>query len=322
MRTRFQYVVALAALVCPVLAAGPSNAQPKIVIGLPVSTYGPFVPVYAARDLGIFAKNGADVQITAFRGGAVAEEAMAAGSVDMIDNAPFSVALGIKKGVKQKIVAASVLTLKGWAIMVLTDSPIKTVKELAGKNVAVTAAGGLTDFYLKYAAQRAGVKVNAIPVGGAALVSALLAKQVAAATMHAPLPIALELNKKGRSIFDIETGVPPNSPDVWVVSDDVLQKEPKAIAAVLKSIYEAVVYMKEQPHREQSLTFFKQYSGESDDKVVAWEQDVMLPTLPTTAKINPKTLQNSIDLGKVGGLTDLPSADQVYTDQFANIEAQ
>jgi NitT/TauT family transport system substrate-binding protein len=301
------------------MTAAPSGAQTKIVIGLPVSTYGPFVPVYAARDLGIFAKNGANVEITAFRGGAVAQEALTAGSVDLIDNAPFNAALAVQKGVNQKIIATSVLTLKGWHIMVLPTSPIKTTKDLVGKNVAVTAAGGLTDFYLKYAAQQAGVAVNAIPVGGASLVPALKGKQVDASTMHAPLPIALMLNNEGRSIYDIEKGVPPNTPDVWVAKQELIDKNPEAIAAVLKSIYQAVNYMK--AHREEGLTFFKKYSGESDDKVVAWQQDEMLPTLPTAAKIDKAMLQNSIDLGKIGGL-NLPSADVMYSDKFASVTAE
>lgn len=314
---QFQLILALAGVACGILISGTSISQTKLVIGLPVSTYGPFVPVYAARDLGIFAKNGVNVEISAFRGGAVAEEALTAGSVDFIDNAPFSVALAVKKGSKQKIVAASVLTLKGWDIMVLSDSPIKTVKDLAGKNVAITAAGGLTDFYLKYATQQAGVQANAIPVGGATLVPALKTKQVDAAVMHAPLPIALMLDKEGRSIFDIETGVLPNTPDVWVAKPELIDKNPKAIIAILKSIYQAVDYMK--AHRAEGLTFFKKYSGESDDKVVAWQQDVMLPTLPTSAKVDKKMLENSLELGKMGGLTGLPSVDEIYTDKFASV---
>ena len=176
---KFRFILALAGFASSVLASGTSFAQTKMVIGLPVSTYGPFVPVYAARDLGIFGKNGVNAEITAFRGGMVAQEGLAAGAVDMIDNSPVGAALGIKKGIKEKIVASSVLTLKGWYIMVLEDSPIKTIKDLEGKNVAITAAGGLTEFYLLWATQHAGIQhVNAVPVGGAGLLPALKAKQV------------------------------------------------------------------------------------------------------------------------------------------------
>jgi NitT/TauT family transport system substrate-binding protein len=296
----------------------PSVAQTKVVIGLPVGNYAPFVPVYAARDLGLFTKNGVNVEITAFRGGAVAQQALTSGAVDIIDNAPYSAALAIQKGVKQKIIGPSVLTLKGWDIMVLPDSPIKAVKDLAGKNVAITAAGGLTDFYFRYAIHEAGVTANAIPVGGGGLVPALEGKRVDASTMHPPLPFELTLNKKGRSIFNIEAGVPANTPDVWVARQELIDKDPKAVAAVLRSIYQAVDYMK--AHREEGLNFFKKYAGDTEDKVVEWEQDQLLPTLPSAAKLDKKMLQNSIDLAKFGGFNDLPSVDEIYTDAFASVQ--
>lgn len=315
---KFRFILALAGFAASVLVSGMSLAQTKMVIGLPVSTYGPFVPVYAARDLGMFAKNGVNAEITAFRGGMVAQEALAAGAVDMIDNSPVGAALGIKKGIKQKIVASSVVTLKGWYIMVLEDSPIKTLKDLEGKNVAITAAGGLTEFYLLWATQHAGIQhVNAVPVGGAGLVPALKAKQVDAAVMHAPLGVALMQEKQGRSIFDIDKEVPPNTPDVWVAKQELIDKDPKSIEAVLLSIYQAVDYMK--THEAESIALLKKYSGESSDKIVAWQQDEMLPTLPTSAKIDKKAVENSLALAKLAGIADLPAVEEIVTDRFASV---
>ena len=265
-----------------------------------------------------FGKNGVNAEITAFRGGMVAEEALAAGAVDMIDNSPVGAALGIKKGLKQKIVASSVLTLKGWYIMVLEDSPIKTLKDLEGKNVAITAAGGLTEFYLLWATQHAGIQhANAVPVGGAGLVPALKAKQVDAAVVHAPLGVALMQEKQGRSIFDIDKEVPPNTPDVWVAKQELIDKDPKSIEAVLLSIYQAVDYMK--THEAESITLLKKYSGESSDKIIAWQQDEMLPTLPTSAKIDKKAVENSLALAKLAGIADLPAVDEIVTDRFASV---
>ena len=313
-------ILAVIGSACSILAAGTSIAETKIAIGLPVSTYAPFVPVYAARDLGIFAKNGINAEITAFRSGTVAQEALAAGSVDMIDNSPIGAARGVQKGVKQKIVAASVLTLTGWHIMVLPDSPIKSVKDLEGKKVAITAAGGLTHFYLLWATQHAGAQnVRAIPVGGAGLVPALKTKQTDASVMHAPLGVALMMEKQGRSIFDIGKDIPPNAPDVWVATQDLIDKNPKAIEATLKSIYQAVEYMKS--HKAESMALFKKYSSESDEKIITWDQEELLPTLPTSAMISKETIATALSLGKIGGLTDLPSVDEIFTDRFASVSA-
>jgi NitT/TauT family transport system substrate-binding protein len=315
---RIRSILAVAGFACAALIANVSVAETKIVIGLPVSTYAPFVPIYAARDLGIFTKNGIKAEITAFRSGTVAQEALAAGSVDMIDNSPIGAARGIQKGVKEKIVAASVLTLKGWHIMVLPDSPIKSVKDLEGKKIAITAAGGLTDFFRLWAMQHYGVKhIDVVPVGGAGLVPALKAKQADAAVMHAPLGVALMMEKQGRSIFDIDKEVPRNAPDVWVATQELIDKNPKAIEAVLKSIYQAVNYMK--AHREESMALFRKYSGEKDDRIIAWDQDELLPTLPTSAKITKQEIEAALELGKLGGISGLPPVEEIFTDQFASV---
>jgi NitT/TauT family transport system substrate-binding protein len=286
--------VALAGFAIPLLA------QQKVVIGLPVSNYGPVVPVYAAQELGLYAKNGVTVEITAFRGGGAMQEALAAGAVDLIENSPVGAAVAIKRGVKQKIVAAHVNAPMGWHIMVLPDSPIKSAKDLQGKNVAITSANGLTDYYVAWAAKRAGVtQYKAIPVGGGGLIPSLKGKQVDAAAMFSPLPYEMMLTNTGRSLVDFGKEMEPNLPDVWVAKQDLIDRNPRALEAVLRSIYQAVVYM----------------------KILEYEHDVVLSGVVTSARIEPKWLQFAFDLAKPSGI-ELPPVSEVYTDKFSAVSAQ
>lgn len=312
--------VALALIGATVAAA---DAQQKVTIGLPVTNYGPLVPVYAARDLGFFAKNDVAVEITAFRGSSAAQEALAAGAVDIIDTSPVGAARAIKKGIKEKIVGMSTKSPTGWHIMVLTDSPIKSVKDLEGKSVAITSAGGLTEYYLLWAARQAGVtNVNRVPVGAGGLVPSLKAGQVDASVMHSPLPYELILNNSGRSIFDIGKQLEGTIPDVWVARQDLIDSNPKATEGVLRSIYQAAAYMKLKQNRAESLALLKKYTGETDDKIVEVEQDVVLEGVATSARIEPKWLDLSFDLAKLAGVADLPPVSDVYTDKFAGVSAQ
>ena len=53
----------------------------------------------------------------------------------------------------------------GWHIVVMASSPFHTIADLAGKKIGITAKGATTDFYALWAAKRAGVQVETIPLG-------------------------------------------------------------------------------------------------------------------------------------------------------------
>src|ERR1700683_5619584 len=57
------------ALMPGLILAAPLLAQEEIQIGLPVPNYGPYVPLFAAQDLGIYKKDGVAVEFTTYRGG-------------------------------------------------------------------------------------------------------------------------------------------------------------------------------------------------------------------------------------------------------------
>jgi NitT/TauT family transport system substrate-binding protein len=310
----------LLASLLTVLGSLQSAAQEKVRIALPTSNYGPFVPIHVAQDLGYYKKNGVEVEMTSYRGGAAAQEGLVIGQADMVILSPGAVALGVKKGVKQKIVGVLATSASGWHIMVLKDSPIKTIKDLDGKDVAITAAGSLTELYLAWAAKEAGITVRRTPVGNAGLVPSLKGKLVDAASMSPPMPDSLMLTGEGRSIFDIGKDLPPAIPDVWVATQALIDKNPKAIEAVMRSVYQAVAYMKK--NRERSLAFLRTYTGETNEQVIQITQDVVLNAMPTSAKIDRKWLDVAIEMAKLGGATDLPPNEQIYTDAFASVSDQ
>src|SRR5690349_2443711 len=73
--------VLCAAVVAVLLASiAGASAQTTVKIALAVPNYGPFAPVYAADELGYFRDAGLKPEITAYRGGPAAQEALAAGA--------------------------------------------------------------------------------------------------------------------------------------------------------------------------------------------------------------------------------------------------
>jgi NitT/TauT family transport system substrate-binding protein len=308
------------AIVVTIASFAAVQAQTTVRIGLAVPNYGPYAPIYAAEELGYYKENGVKVEITAYRGGAAGQEALAAGAADIINFFPPGVALAVKKGIKEKIVGIGSATPVGWHIVVMSKSPYQTFKDLAGKKVGVTAKGSTTDFYALWAAKRAGVDIQTVPVGPAALIPTLQSGQIDAAVLNSPLPFKLMIPGHGRSLVDLGKEMEPTLPDVWVATQAMIDNNPQAIEGVLKAIYKATAYMKK--NRAYSLDFTKKFTRESDDRVVALEYEVVLSGRPTSARIERKWIENSLALASLGGITDLPPIDQIFTDRFAGITGE
>ena len=81
-KTRMTIFSTLAALGALALAALPAQAQTKVTGG--VAAYNEaLLPVYAARDLGYFEKEGITLDLVDFKGGGPAVQALAGGSIDI-----------------------------------------------------------------------------------------------------------------------------------------------------------------------------------------------------------------------------------------------
>ena len=300
--------------------ASSASAQTTVKIGLAVPNYGPYAPVHAAEELGYYKENGIKAEITAYRGGAAAQEALAAGAVDILSFFPPGAALAVKKGIKEKVVGIGSATPYGWHIVVMTNSPYKSVKDLAGKKVGITAKGSTTDFYALWAANRAGVQVETIPVGAPSLIPTLKSGQIDAAVLNSPLPFKLMISGEGRSLVDLGKEMEPTLPDVWIATQALIDSNPKAVEGTLRAIYKATAYMKK--NRAYAIDFMRKFTGEKDDRVIELEYDVVLSGRPTSAKIERSWIEASLALAKLGGITDLPAIDEIFTDRFSNVTGE
>jgi NitT/TauT family transport system substrate-binding protein len=299
----------------------PTNAQTTVKIGLAVPNYGPFAPVYAAEDLGYYKESGIKAEITAYRGGPVAQEALAAGSADIINFFPPGVALAVKKGIKEKIVGNGGDVPFGWDIVVMASSPFRTFADLAGRKVGITAKGATTDFYALWAAKKAGVAVETIPVGAPALIPTLKSGQIDAAVLNPPLSFRLLIPGEGRSVVDLSKALDePTLPDVWVATQSLISANSKAVEGVLRAIYKATDYMKK--NRAFSIEYLRKFTGEKDARVVEREYEVVIMGRPTSAKIERKWIDTSLALAALGGIGDLPPIEEIFTGQFGAVNGE
>lgn len=297
-----------------------SLAQERVRIGLPVPNYGPYTPIYAADELGFFKKNGIQIEITSYRGSAALQEAMVAGYVDVQVTSPNRAVLAIAKGAKQLMIGAVTTAPTGWHIVVPTNSPIKTVADLAGKKVGVTSAGGLTHLYLDWATRAITTKAMAIPVGAAGLIPTLKSKQVDAASVHSPLAASMIASGDARSIFNVARDMPPHMPDAWIATIQMIEGKPKLVESTMRSVYQAVAYLKE--NRPKAIELLRKHTGEKDEGVLAAEYEA-IRDLPVSARVDIRWIEDALSLANIKpGANGVPELKDLFTDRFASVSAQ
>jgi NitT/TauT family transport system substrate-binding protein len=102
-----------------------------------------YTNIYAAQKGGMFRRNGLEVTSVFFRSGSDAVSAAQGGSIDIFSSFPAAVISADERGFDFGAIFQNEITYeKGpdtGAILVLKDSGIKSVKDLVGKRVAVSA---------------------------------------------------------------------------------------------------------------------------------------------------------------------------------------
>jgi NitT/TauT family transport system substrate-binding protein len=180
-----------AAFLAVALTSGFAAAQNKITIAVGGGACLCYLPTVLAKQLGEYDKAGLAVELVDLKGGADALKAVLGGSADVVSGYfDHCVNLAAKKQELQSFVVYD-----RYPGLVLVVSPshngeIKSVKDLAGKKVGVSAPGSSTDFFLKYLLKKNGLDpagTSVIGVGlGATAVAAMEQGQIDAAVMLEP----------------------------------------------------------------------------------------------------------------------------------------
>ncbi len=182
-------VAALALLIQPPGAQAASMPQVKLAIGGAGCLC--YLPTVLAHQLGMYKKNGVDLEMITFKGGSQALTAVIGGSADVVSGYYDHT---IELAAKGKHFQAFTVYDR-FPGLVLVVSPkythaIQSVDDLVGKSVGVSAPGSSTDFFLKYLLSRAGKDPKSaavIGIGlGATAVAAMEHGQVQAAVMLDP----------------------------------------------------------------------------------------------------------------------------------------
>ncbi|HEY6335986.1 MAG TPA: ABC transporter substrate-binding protein [Alphaproteobacteria bacterium] len=206
----FAYATLAVALI---FSTGVSNAADrphvKIAVGGPACLC--YLPTVLAAQLGFYEENGIDAELISLKGGSQALTAVLGGSADVVSGYYDHTVNLAPKG---KFLEAFVVydRFPGLVLVVSPKSTeqIKTVADLVGRNVGVSAPGSSTDFFLKYALSKANIDPGKVPVLGVGLdataVAAMEQGLVQAAVMLDPAVTQLMGRSKDvRILIDTRT---------------------------------------------------------------------------------------------------------------------
>jgi NitT/TauT family transport system substrate-binding protein len=202
------------ALLALTLTTGLAAAQSKITIAVGGGACLCYLPTVLAKQLGEYEKAGVNVDLVDLKGGSDALKAVLGGSADVVSGYfDHCVNLAAKKQELQSFVVYD--RYPGLVLVVAPShtNEIKSVKDLAGKKVGVSAPGSSTDFFLKYL-----LKKNGLDPAGTAVIGVGLGATAVAAMEQGQIDAAVMLDPS-------VTVLQGSHPDLRILSDTRTQKD-------------------------------------------------------------------------------------------------
>ena len=167
MQRRHVVVGGLAALAAPAILRAQAIEKPKTTIAVGGKNLLYYLPLTVAEQLGYFKAEGLDVSIVDFAGGSRALQAVIGGSADVVSGA-FEHTVNMQfKGQ-----AMRAFVLQGRAPQIVlginpkTMPDYKTVADLKGKKIGVTAPGSSTNVMANFVLAKAGLKPSDVSIIG------------------------------------------------------------------------------------------------------------------------------------------------------------
>ncbi|HEX5285360.1 MAG TPA: ABC transporter substrate-binding protein [Polaromonas sp.] len=211
-RRRFASSVTLAAvsLALPSLRAQSRLEKTKIALAVGGKASFYYLPLTISEQLGYFKAEGLDVEISDFSGGSRALQAVVGGSADVCSGAfEHTINLQSKNQMFQAFVLQGRAPQIAFGVSTKTLPGYKSIADLKGKKIGVSAPGSSTNMMANLVLSRGGLKagdVSFIGVGTAAgALTALRSGQIDAISNIDPVMTMLEQKGDVKIISDTRT---------------------------------------------------------------------------------------------------------------------
>ncbi len=299
-----------------------ANAAEKLRVGKAVPFAWTFTPLDVGIATGEFARQGVDIEASAFGGDAKLQQAMTADGIDIgIGSGPGMAFMA--KGVPAKGVAAMAGIPTNMAVMVSARSAIRTVDDLKGKRIGVTTVGSLTDWI--------GKRIGVVKGWGPAGIGI-----VAIGGME-PARAAMKTNQIDGYISSLESGYTLEEAGEWRVittatpfvdhfithvifaRDELIATRPQAVRAFLRGWFATIAFMKANKAQTVSMTA---KVLDLSPAVIARAYDEEIGIFSDDGVFDPRALavlkQSFVEMGL---LKEIPPDKVMFTTEFVPVKA-
>jgi NitT/TauT family transport system substrate-binding protein len=253
---------ALGALVAAALAI-PARAETITVTHWGSAFYG--APYAVAMAKGFFKKRGVDITgILTSAGGGTSVRNTLAGDLPFGEVALPAAILAINAGQPIKMISGGVETVADILWITRPESPFNSIKDLAGKKIAFTSPGSVTNMLILTCLKSAGMTpsdVKLVPAGDiGANLSAVLNRAVDAGMNGEPL--YSENKAKIKPVFwSRDCGPAEMTQTVGITTTDFAQIGGEKLRAIIAARREAVEYIQKNPEEAADIVA-KAYTGD------------------------------------------------------------
>ncbi len=254
--------------------------------------------LYVAWEKGYFEEEGLKVEGQITQGGAVSQTLVESGSVDMGWTAVVPLSQAYLKGFDFTFIAAGAFfgsaNRKAAGILVKKDSPIQSVKDLAGKKIAVNALQSVNHLAVLAIADFHGVDLKTLKFVEVPMPSqAAAVKEGAVDACHNVEPFISASEAEGTTRFLYGPFYPPEIADramiaTWFAKKSSLEKNKDKLTRFLKAVTKATDFINKNP--DQVIPIVAKHT-KLDANLL---KKVTPPKFYTT--VNKKDIQVSIDL--------------------------
>lgn len=244
------------------LQTQPLQDENRIIVADAATTH--HLNLYVAKEKGLFAKHGVNVEIVKSENLAAARDSVVAGAADVFWACPtlgISTIGGgapIRKIAQVKIPCTSVL-------LVPADSPIQNYKDLDGKTIAGISPTCEAVIAITRAAEKAGAKFNLTKMDGGTAVAALKAGEVDGAILEEPHASIAELAGFRVMFREAAEAIPCRTISART---GFLKENPDALRRMIKAVDEANAIINADPEAADIVEIAHKYTGAPKDAII------------------------------------------------------
>lgn len=282
-------------------------------------------PFAVSIDKGYFKNAGLNIEVVSGEGGGTSVRNVIASELGYGETSPAGVIAAIMEGLDIKIVNLGSRSMASNVIIVMPNSPIKTVADLKGKKFGISAPKSLGEMTGALAMEKAGLKpddMQRVALGGLAGALTALENGVVDATSVPGVPF---LARGGESKYRVLVGpkdLPLLPPAIGIASSKLMKSNPDKLRAIIAARREGVKFI--YANKPDALPIlYKLYAPLPEKDVATLVGQLVDAKFWSEGKIEMELLQNTVRAMKyVGMLNSDPDLSKMVDTSFLPSDLQ